>query len=1384
MVWRQMLGLAYVVLHILLSVAAVAVDTPNGSKGRLLFDLDHKCALILPVLPNIFSLACQPCTTSRDPGSHNSSILPTSTATAVPVDPIVKEVEQKQDYNPVLGGLRRPLVRVKPIESHHTQIIAASDESSPAIGLLALLISQSAVATTPLPSTTYSGSVSVAASGSPMFAHAKLPSNGIGTLTSSQWSDVRGGSRPATSSNKDLLDFPLATPTVLAKGIPAPYPTGHRSSPNTTASNGGQPLASVLLCSKTWNSNSTIWDSSDSSIMQTTSDFTSGAGIRYLAQSGFPMARPYNVSNGYHKHAGSAGAISALAIATVTTVDNVVVKFLSRPTNLRKPSTHSFIPSSRLKAHPLGIAFSNCSGVVTIYPATLTKVITFTILVNETITLTPNATTPAPVFITPLPACQTITSSCAVKYDGICPGNYFQIIPGKPAPKAPGHLAPMTTSTLLVTKKSPAIIHQGQAVGNIFGPTSTAQPVAGPVALQTPADGNDADAPPAQQTGNAGSAGAEMQTQSDGMSTSQSDDDGQTPGSTTPQQEPQAENAPPAAPKANDVNSQQTGIDSNGGQVSSGQSSGAQASGGQYPGGQYPGGQSPGGQSPGGQSPGGQPSDGQNSEGQSSGGQRPSSAGQDSGSQTSDESSGGDQTTSNGDTPASGSNAGSNVLPQSHNSSPDLPGSGQTVSEQPSSGGPSKSSQNEYPGMIGSTPSGDQSTSNDTFGNDGNSADEKGSSQGSTDSVTNQYVSKTLAANGVPISIGPSAVMVGSLTISAGSPPTTFVVQGKIIAVQPSQILAAGTTIPIEAAATPPPATSIKIGIVPVVMQPDNLMIGSQSFSHGSSAGTAVYNGQTYSWDAGQLVGPGTTAAFPSAGSVPAPRVTAAGQVFSVFPSSLKAAGLTLALPNTPKASPFVYKGQTFSINLSQLIAPARSVTIPSPGNPTPFVYGGNTLSVDASQFIAVSTTMPLSAGSGVVTYKDQKLTIRPSQVAGPSTTIALSAKPQAGVAETPSAITTRGLTFSLGPSAAVIDSSTYSFLPGKAPVTITSHGQAIIAGSKGIHIGNLNIPIPTTSHYYSVVTEGDLTLSLAPSKVVLGGHTHDIQSPTSTVINGQTISIGPYGVGLGRTTIPLPTPKQGYQVVTEGDLTFSVAPSEAVIKGSTFAIGPNVPATMVVGGQILSIGPHGIEFPGTTVDLPTVTSEHNPAAMTADGLTFSVGPTDAIIDGSIYPISNKAPAETIVVGSETMKLGPGGVILLSTTIPPEQTPSAITANNLTFSADASEAIINGTTYQIGSGAMAMTIVAGSQTIKLGTNRIVLPWTTIAPWKHATGPGIPSPAGTGGAAGATPPTGLPRSGSTNKTGRPHSGAATSLKPPYSVRSGIIIGALILGLLLL
>lgn len=1090
-----------------------------------------------------------------------------------------------------------------------------------------------------------------------------------------------------------------------------------------------------------------------------------------------------------------------------------------------------------------------CSGIMTVVPEIVTIIFTSLEVIYELTTVYGNATFPTPEIVSPVTACSTYSSHL----DG---------------PQHRPGVVPSISSVLLVTKKIPVVVRSPQTVGPIYNlPTTTAQPIQ----VQSAADFGQAghsSAPKIQALGgedrSAGSA---------------------------PLQQAFAQADSLAAWNANAIGEQAPGKDRQTAKI-----------GGQKPGG----GQT---SSDGGQT-GHDLSGNQNPKGE---GQRPS----------------GETTPGAGDQSASTdskSSSGSSQL-----------SSGQTVSGPSSSSGAEANSQNVGSGATSLTGSGAQSSAGDSVVVGGSSSNPDQTSRGNpVDAGSNagQYAAKAVNVNNIPISIDSAAVIVGSQTINAGSPPTTVVANGQTITIDQSQIVAPGTTIPIEATVATSPASSVTIDGVPVVLQPSNVVIGSQTFSHGSSAAFAIYNDQTYSWDAKQLVGPGgIMAVFPSATTV-APRITAGGQVFSVLSSTLKAIGTDIAIPNTPSASPFVYQNQIFSVNPSKLVAADMRITVPpATTQPTAFVHNGQTFSIDNSQFIAPSATIPLPSGSGTVRYGTTVLTVDQTHIVCADTTITLSSVPQPGSPATPSAVTTGGLAFSLGPAAAVIASSTYSFLPGQTPATVTDQGLTVTLVSSGVHFGSINVPVPTSPPNYSVVTQGnltfsvapsavvfngqtnsvqagmaprittvngqelsigpqgvglagtifplpkvtdpsgyavvtqgDLTLSVAPSAVVLNGHTNNIQSgmapimtnvngqsvsigpqgvglasttiplpmatnsagyamvthgaltfsvapsavvlhgqtnsvqsgmvPITTTVDGQTVSIGPQGVGIANTTISLPSPPPAYAVVTRGDLTFSVAPTEAVFKGSTFSIGANMTATIVVNGQIVGVGPSQIDFRGTTVDLPSTTRNEGPAAVTVDGLTVDVGPTEAVVGGSTYAIGSGAMPKTIVVGSKTIGLGANGVVLPSTTVPPEHTPTAVTADGFTFLADATEAIINGTAYAIGSEAIAKTILYGSETIGLGTKGIVLPSTTIVPWGNATQTSLYSMYSASAAAASSRmssisaaadganmlPTGLPGISPGGTKSNIHRGTGHAPRPPTFLIFGTTVGGLMLGLL--
>lgn len=122
----------------------------------------------------------------------------------------------------------------------------------------------------------------------------------------------------------------------------------------------------------------------------------------------------------------------------------------------------------------------------------------------------------------------------------------------------------------------------------------------------------------------------------------------------------------------------------------------------------------------------------------------------------------------------------------------------------------------------------------------------------------------------------------------------------------------------------------------------------------------------------------------------------------------------------------------------------------------------------------------------------------------------------------------------------------------------------------------------------------------------------------------------------------------------------------------------------------------------------------------TVNGVSFSVDASRAIISDTTYSFGNDAIATTtLILRGASLILGPSDYISGLPTLTP------ITLNGLTFSVDATEAVISGTTYPIGSAADSTrtVTVGGTQVVRLGPGGVALPSiTTIAPFSSsATG---------------------------------------------------------------
>lgn len=206
--------------------------------------------------------------------------------------------------------------------------------------------------------------------------------------------------------------------------------------------------------------------------------------------------------------------------------------------------------------------------------------------------------------------------------------------------------------------------------------------------------------------------------------------------------------------------------------------------------------------------------------------------------------------------------------------------------------------------------------------------------------------------------------------------------------------------------------------------------------------------------------------------------------------------------------------------------------------------------------------------------------------------------------------------------------------------------------------------------------------------------------SATATLVAGVPVQIGSSSVYVGGSNVVLPTGTSTVLVTIAGQ-TFTIEPSAVVAAGSTLSIERD---------ETTSYSNEKVQV--ATLAASTITNGH---------ITITVEPSAAVISGTTIPIGLGASSTKIVVSGTTLTFNSNGVIFPSTTYAPAITTApayvVTTLGHLTISIDSSEAIISGTTFRIGAGALnsATTTTIDGTAITFGPSGIVLPSTTIAP---------------------------------------------------------------------
>lgn len=337
---------------------------------------------------------------------------------------------------------------------------------------------------------------------------------------------------------------------------------------------------------------------------------------------------------------------------------------------------------------------------------------------------------------------------------------------------------------------------------------------------------------------------------------------------------------------------------------------------------------------------------------------------------------------------------------------------------------------------------------------------------------------------------------------------------------------------------TPRPTTT-NVKDVPVIVNPTQVIIGGYTIDVGSDSTT---------------------------------KVTANGQTFTVNPSQVIGPGVTIPIPINNGGGAY--------------LAPAAT--------PTSYVIGGASIQLGASIAVIGGTTYSIGAGAPqkTVVTNGQTISIGPNGVGFAQTTIATPFLPTNIVILDPDIIS------AVGSDQAVIGDHTFSYGSGVAAQTDVHDGETFTIGPSGIGFGTTTIGGPAHPSGTQLGIAGGMHVTEIGSSIAVISGTTFLVGPgataTTAVLNGKTVVAGSAGLSLAGTVLSYPF-NQPTQVITAGDVAFTAVGSLVNIGGTTYTIGPGAATTTeVYNGQTISLGPGGVGFKTTTVSAtssPSATS-------------------------------------------------------------------------------------------------------------------------------------------------------------------------------------------------
>jgi len=423
------------------------------------------------------------------------------------------------------------------------------------------------------------------------------------------------------------------------------------------------------------------------------------------------------------------------------------------------------------------------------------------------------------------------------------------------------------------------------------------------------------------------------------------------------------------------------------------------------------------------------------------------------------------------------------------------------------------------------------------------------------------------------------------------------------------------------------------------------------------------------------------------------PVITAAGQTFSQVAPGILAADSGITLKQGAPALDI--GGTSVSFGSEGLVAGSSTIAVPTVANRPPLVFAAarQTFSSIAPNVVA-SIGVSLFKGAPATKINGTRVTFGSEGIVAGGSTVAVpkpgskskvfTAASQIFTSLDGSHLLVNGATLDKGGSAKTVDGSVMSF------------------GRQGLVVGSSTIAIATSATGHNV--DGQIFRLLPNGEVVVSGETLNEGAPV-TKIAGHSMSLGPQGLVVDFSTIPIPT---GSPVFTADGQIFTPLPNGhlGISRATLNKGGP--PTT--IGGHEISLGSDSLIIDSSTVPIPN-------AVLTADGQRFTPLANGGLVIGNVT-LSEGGPADTI--NGHFLSYGTQGLTIDDSTIaiPTLTSAPSFTAAGQTFtSINNNQLVVQGST--LNENGPAETIAGhvlsyGSQGLVVDSAAIAVPTITSA----------------------------------------------------------------------